>query len=313
MKIPSLSSAVLVGILTMFLGTPAKAVVVLSDNFNSYADNAAIQAAWALGTTTGSSNATLGTSSTMPFVPTGTQSPALNTLAPMTSNFMSLGNGVVYRNLSMTVTQDWTVDISILGATYSRSFYFLMLDSATNSGYGVWWNGANVNQNSANGSVSIRKLTNLDTSSYANFTGTGTGGVQNTGTILGSFVNPRPTGDTTTTGMFIGYPVTAAPSNAVDAATYDTNNWMGYVDWSLTWSASTGQLSLYANGNLRSQVTDTTFSSFNRLYLKGGTNGLFDDITVTAVPEPSVAALVGLACGTGSLVAWRRRRAVRTS
>lgn len=296
------------GIFTVVLGTTANAEVVLSDDFNSYADTAALQAAWPNALTTPGSLPVLGTSATAPFQITGAQETKLNTLTPMTSNFMSLGNGVVSHDLGVNLSTDWTVDISILGSTYARSFYFLMLDANTNSGYGVWWNGANVNQNSANGSVSIRKLTNLNFSTFATITATTAGGVQETATILGAFTNPRA--DMSTTGMFTGYPVTATSGSDVNAATYNADGWMGYVDWSLTWVAATGQLTLFANGNQRIQVTDNTFTNFNRIYLKGGTNGLFDDLVVssTVIPEPSALTLAALAGGTGALLAWRRRR-----
>lgn len=302
MKTSSLPAAVL---LSMLLGASVNAAVVFSDNFNSYADTAALQAAWQQGTSTPGSNPTLGTSSTTPpiYQFTGTQPDKLNTLNPFTSNFMSLGNGVVYRDIGTTVTEDWTLNVSILTNQYSRSAYALLLDSTGTSGYGLLWNGTNINQNSGNGLVSIRKLNNASYTSWETFNTAVNAG------LLGSALNPRGTGGTAT-GMITGYPLLAAPSTDQNAATYDTDNWQGFVDYSLTWVAATGQLTLYANGVQISQVIDTANTSFSRVYLRGNSNALFDDVSVEAIPEPTVTALVGLACGTGALLAWRRRRAV---
>lgn len=85
----------------------------------------------------------------------------------------------------------------------------------------------------------------------------------------------------------------------------------------LDWQASTGTLSLYygaAGGpagsasTLLASVTDTTYSSFTQFQLgdinAGGYYSVFDDVLVTAVPEPTSIALAALGAG---FVLIRRR------
>ncbi|MGE9269421.1 MAG: hypothetical protein ACQKBU_01345 [Verrucomicrobiales bacterium] len=214
--------------------------------------------------------------STMSFDPT-----PLNTLTPTpaSGNFMSLGNGVAYRDLGQTVTQDWTLSAKVLFSSYQRGLRVVLLDAAGEKGYGFAWASQAPDQYSGNGSI---KITKFDDSGYTDWS---------------SFNGFTDYGTTGSDHAVTGYDVLATSGGSQDDATYNTSSWDDMATVTLSWESSSGLLTLSVDGEEMATHTDTEFSSFSSIYLKGNTYAYFDDISVTAIPEPlSTASSIAVCC-----------------
>jgi hypothetical protein len=251
--------------------TAHSAQIVFSDDMN-YESSAAMQAAWlpAFGVS-GGANPALATNAT--FTPTNISS---QTPAPASGAFMSLANGARYRSLGGTLTGDWSLDVKMLHNSYTRYQSIFLLNEAGTEGYGLAWSGTNVDQNGGRGLVQIVKFSDFSYSDYNSFSG---------GTTIGGSAN---SGQPVT-----GYTVTGTPGgSAQNSATFDTSSWADFLDLRLEWKATTRELTLYSEGVQVRQTTDTDFSEFSRVYVRGNTTTYFDSIVVTTVPEPGVLAFV---------------------
>ncbi len=271
------------GVLVLGGGAARADVIVFSDAMD-YADNAAIQAAWANAGTGGNNPAVV---SNLTFVPAPISG---NTPAPVSQPAMSLANGVRFRELGTTLTNSWTLELKMLMSNYSRSQRVYLLNATGTEGYGLEWGSTNVNQNSGNGLVSIRKFSNNTYTNWDTFP---------QGALLGSTANSLH--------PVTGYAVTHAPDAIASNATYDST-WAGMADIKLTWDSTTNVLTLYVDGDQRVQATDADFSSFSRIYLRGNTAGYFDEIKVSTIPEPGA---MGLITAAGGVVMLRRHRSDR--
>jgi len=177
-----------------------------------------------------------------------------------------LPNSLQSRSLGTTLTKDWTMTFQMLQTAVQRGSWLGLLDSTGQSGYGVLWDSGN-NGLTSQGTVTIRKFSLASPiSSWST-----------NGTQIGS-------------SAASGHQITAEP----------------LANFSLSWEAATGKLSVSVDGTQLIQVTDTSFTSFSTLYVKGNTSQYLDNIVVSTVPEPSEIAL--LACGLGVLALAGRRR-----
>ena len=70
------------------------------------------------------------------------------------------------------------------------------------------------------------------------------------------------------------------------------------------WEKDTELLSISVDGDERLTATDTNFSSFSRIYIKGNVAQYYDDIVVTAIPEPDTVAFLAMA---GAMLVTRRK------
>lgn len=246
-----------------------RAGVVFSDGMD-YANDAALRTVW----TNLYANNFIKTAVLYGPTPLAAQSGAD---VPASGKYMAMGNGVSSAELGTTITNDWSLTVKVLHRNYSRSQSFYLLDSTGSQGYGVVWGSGSVNQYDGNGVYTIRKFDNSTHSDWGTF---GTGG--QSGSVL-SGSHP-----------VTGYEVTAAPSSDQNSATYDTSSWADFVTLRLDWSATSGALELYEDGTLVGQTTNTSFSSFSRIYLRGNTDGYFDDVEVSvpdAAPEEEYTVL----------------------
>lgn len=176
-------------------------------------------------------------------------------------------NSLSTRSIGTTLTGDWTLSYNVLQTTTVRGTWLGLLDSTGQYGYGVLWDSGNSGI-TGTGTVSIRKF-DLTTpiSDWA----------QN-GTQIGSNASS-------------GHQITATPMAL----------------FTLTYVAATGTLTLYVDNVLKLSVTDTSFSSFSTVYLKGNSYQYYDNILIT-VPEPAPVSLL-LTAGLGAwLLVGRRRR-----
>jgi len=55
---------------------------------------------------------------------------------------------------------------------------------------------------------------------------------------------------------------------------------MPLAEFKLLRDSSKGELKLYVDGVERLSVADSSFNSFSRIYLRGNSNALFDDVMV---------------------------------
>ncbi|WPJ97255.1 hypothetical protein SH580_05980 [Coraliomargarita algicola] len=211
---------------------------------------------------------------------------------PTGNRYMKLANGVAYTDLGQTITQDWTLSVNVLHSDYQRGMRMLLLDADGEAGYGFGWNSGLVNQYGGNGSVSITKFQDTTYSDWSTFNGSADLAIGNSGHAI------------------TGYDVTATDetsSSNDDLATYDTENWTGFASISLSWKASTGLLTLSVDGEEIVTHTDTDFSSFSTIYIKGNSSNYIDNILVT-VPEPNGASLVMAITALGAVAMLRRSR-----
>jgi parallel beta-helix repeat protein len=159
-----------------------------------------------------------------------------------TAPYLRQGNGTAKATLPSTVTGNWTLSFKALHTNYSRGLWIGLFDASGTQGYGISWDSSIATAYSGQGFVNIRKFS---LTSEPVFSDTGTSLTPNTGS-----------------GHTIG--ATTAPM-----ARYE-----------LSWDAATNTLYLSINGIPKASCTDTSYSSFSRIYLRGSTYALFDDVTL---------------------------------
>lgn len=253
--------------------------VVMEDNFD-YADNEALRAVWLLAGTSPGNNAS-------PTLETTFTSDASGQSAGLSSQAMKLRNGLIYRELGQTVTDDFSLNFKMLQSNYPRGQYLGLINEDGTQGYAISWISAQVDSRQGQGYAELIKIDYPG--GWNDFTQTGSAMDGNTGS----------TGHPAT-----GYEVLSAPDHNPSNATYGTT-FTGLVDFELTWEKDTGALTLYIDGDERLSTIDTDFDSFSRVYLRGNSSVFVDDVLVTTVPEPGTLGL--LLVGT-ALMASRRRR-----
>ncbi|MFA5689464.1 MAG: hypothetical protein WC959_10015 [Kiritimatiellales bacterium] len=249
---------------------------VIYSNGMNYANNAALRTDWTTvyGEITVQQNASFGAAGL-----------AGQTPSPASGSFMSAGNAIAYDSLGTTVTGDWSLSVKMLHNNYGRGHGIFLLNEAGTQGYGIMWTGGNVSQYGGKGTYTIRAFNNPTHNNHSTF---------GAGNVIGSSVNGSH--------WLTGYEVTATSGTDQDNATFDTSTWNDFVELTLTWEAETGILTLFEGANQIIQVTDTSYSSFSRVYIRGNNNGFFDDIVVTAaVPEAGTIGLF-LISGAGLFI-----------
>lgn len=181
--------------------------------------------------------------------------------------YTSIYNGLIRRDLDSPISgADWDVSFKMLHVYKQRGGWLGLFNDAGTQGYGLQWDSGNAaDPEIGNGTVSIRKF-DLD-SELQTWTTIGTQLGSNTGS---------------------GHEMSTAP----------------FADLSLSWDADTGTLTASVDGVEMLVRTDTAFSDFSRIYLRGNTYVKYDDIVVNAVPEPvGLLAILPIA----GLMARRRR------
>lgn len=172
--------------------------------------------------------------------------------------YAQLQNGLISRSLSTTVTTDWTVSFRLTNPDRQRGTWLGLFDETGKYGYAFFWDSGNDNPGPGNGTVSIRKF---DLTVSLN-------DWQINGTQLGSPVN---------SGHVI------------------TNSTMANI--TLSWQQATGTLTITVDGVTKVTLTDTSFNSFSKIYIKGNGRQYYDDIIVTAadpVPEGASLSVLGM-------------------
>jgi hypothetical protein len=322
----------------------ADAQIVFSENFNGYADTAAVQAAW---TSTGGASG-LGLTNSINFTPTGVSDQSgLSNLGRFNSN--QFATKALATNIA--AGKSWSISIDATFETYSRTMAFGLTDS-TGAGYVLRWNATNVWQNSGRGSVSIhehsgafaatndttrygvgfapgtnttlaeRPTYTLDGTSQNVPTGSPTGYTQGSSSngfapVIGYRRNSGTDAQTQTT-YELTYPDTNAgsagwqPSTALNNDIAYVNSWQGLVTWTLKYDAVTGILSLFNDSPDNPNHGIPTYRVLDPTPLNSITWSQFYlsgqsadfDNIVVAVPEPTSLGL--LAVGAWGLM--RRRR-----
>jgi hypothetical protein len=172
-----------------------------------------------------------------------------------TEPYATTGNGLNSRSLSQTVTESWTLSFDVLqNGTAARGTWVGLFNAAGTQGYGVLWDTTNNTTAYPHGLVTIRKF---DLSSPIS-------SWSENGTAISSTKDP-------------GHSIQAVAPMA---------------DFVLSWNKLTGALSLSVDGTAIVSVNDTSFSSFSQIYVKGNALQYYDNMSVTAVPEPSAALLL---------------------
>lgn len=255
---------------------PTMAVEVFNDDFN-YVDSSAFEAAW-----TRADGSSGGITSSI------TTSSSSETVTPATAPVLKLSNGLYYDDLDQTLSGDWTLSTKLLHSQYSRSQMIFLTNAEGSQGYGIEWGGAGQpTQFGGDGYLRMRKL-DLDDDNP--LTDDAWSDWSTSGSIMGS------------TGSSTDHPVTGYEYIS-EGAYSETFEGLGLVQ--LTFDSATGTLTAYMDGVQKNQTTDTEFSSFGRVYIRGNTSGYFDDIVVDGVvPEPGSIGLMMI----GSVMLLSRKR-----
>lgn len=179
---------------------------------------------------------------------------------------VAFNNASQARNLGVTLTEDFTLTAWVAINGYQRR---LQIGLGTVSGalgdapfddgrgYSVQWNGASPGQFGGNGWFQVYK--------------------QPSWSAFSPQVNPLFASNTQGFTPPTRYALPAA--GATDPLQYSpSDTFLGYSEIKLTWSNATDTLEVYQDGNLVSSATDSTYSSFNYLFVGGGTRSYFDRI-----------------------------------
>jgi hypothetical protein len=236
------------------LGNRAVGQTVFDENFSTYSNSTELRSAWTL----------LG-GDTVNYWFLG-----VDTGITSDNRYGVLNNGLISRQLSQTVTSDWTLAFEGMINAPSRSAWVGLFDATGTHGYTIYME-TNTNDN---GRISIRKF---DLSS--------------------------PLTDWTQQGTVI------AGQSQFGAVSPDAIGTLPLTSITLNYISESATLQVYVDGTKLVEVTDSSFSSFSQIFIKGGTgnSGFYiDNITVTTIPEPTsagcVMGVVLIAC-----LAFRRR------
>lgn len=191
--------------------------------------------------------------------------------------YAKLNNGTAYVNLNRVLTNDFILTVDALHTSYSRYLWVGIFNATGTQGYGFSWDSSGVTSYSSGGGVTIKK-----------------------------FSVSNPTTDLTwnTLGTALGSTVASGhnPGNTSAAAISSP-----FAQFKLTWSNDTHTLQLSVDGIVLSTVTDSSFTSFGRVYLSGNGSGLYDNLSV-ATPTGATSAFTtfeaesGVNTTTGSVV-----------
>lgn len=185
------------------------------------------------------------TQSSDPIGPAGTEAAHAPYLALSNS---STNEGVVRAELGRELTKDWKVVWKMLTLNpghSGRAQFLAMLNGNGTQGYAVIWNTDEGEGNE--GRVSLRKIDQTEEF------GSGPGSLGSGQIGPSSFAGHEAFADETAS----------------------------FAEFELSWEAGTGRLTLKIDDVEKLEITDPSFSSFSRIYLRGNGTGLFDDIVVS--------------------------------
>lgn len=189
-----------------------------------------------------------------------------NHLPPVQSGYtlMSANNRGAYHDLPETLTSGWTVSVSMLLTAYSRSASVGLMDSTGANGYGFSLNTSNPGSFNGKGFATLRKIDSWVTAAF-----TATQGTQ-LGANAGGVAYPN------------GFELPpGGPFNTTDGIPYAPDApFLGFTTFDLSWTPS-GVLTLSQDGTPLRTFTDTSFTSFSRVYYGSGSVGFVDNITVS--------------------------------
>jgi hypothetical protein len=174
----------------------------------------------------------------------------------LSSSYIGLNNRVIGANLSREITTDWTLSIDVLNTTYPRSQWVGVFNAAGTQGYGFVWTTNQAAQWGSQGTVFITKY---------------------------NVAGPSSLTFNITTGATALTPLVPSGHNASNTTTAAISP--PFAHFQLKWNAETHTLTLSVDGVQQATYIDTSspYTTFSRVFVSGNTNGLFDNLSVTAV------------------------------
>lgn len=174
--------------------------------------------------------------------------------------YLQINNGVARAELPATVSGNWTLTCKALHSQYSRTLWIGVFNAAGTQGYGFLWNSSNSGSWGGQGYVTIQKFS------------------------LGAQPAWADVGSALSANAGSGQIATAGPMAKIE----------------LSRDAASNTLYLRINGIPKAQVTDSSFTSFKRVYLRGNTTSSFDDVCLlTETPPTGTAITNAVNLGTG--------------
>lgn len=252
------------------LAGTANAALVYSENFDSYANSVALSTAW-------NGGGGIMTS----YTPAGASNAPLVTLPSQAAAF---GNAMGYQNLPSTVNNDFTLEFNMISTAYGRAGKIVLTDSTGKQGYSLLWDSSGPTGGGGGFFKFFTVNRTTPISGWNDYTGFAA-------TVFYPGSNAHPS---------TGVPV------SIDGTTYGaTPSSPVMADITVNWVKSTGTFTISEDGAVKQTLSDPNFNTFDRIYLTGNTSTVFDNITLSTVPEPTT--LLG-SLGLMSLWGLRRRR-----
>jgi hypothetical protein len=185
---------------------------------------------------------------------------------------MRLGNAIMFRELGVTLTEDFTITANVAISGYSRSLQIGLADS-TGAGYSLQWNAAQPTTHSGNGAFVL-----FAQAAWPVIT-------PNESTVPGTAqLSVATSSRTPPTGYVLPTPVPPSPGPLQYSP---SDEFLGYTEIKLVWSAAEGTLQAFQDNALLTDETPVVtgpdvglYNSFTRLYVGGGTNVFIDSVMV---------------------------------
>jgi hypothetical protein len=231
-----------------------------TDDFESYANDAAVQTVWQ-----GKAHVD---SSFKPhdLIPAGTPGAGNQDLK---GQALRVRNQIVLRDLGAQLSGDVKLSFTALHSTYQRALWVGLLDAQGRKGVAVHWDASTPNNADGNGFVSLVKY-ELD--SPLDDWKTERKGEKLAPSVHG--VHPAT-----------GYRVLESRGIEVAAASFDPN-WKGFARFELIRQASTGRWMVRMNGVPILEAASPDMHSLRQIVVIGTGNSFFDNITVEFADQP---------------------------
>lgn len=167
--------------------------------------------------------------------------------------YIRMNNSLARTTLGRTVNRSFELTVRLRHTTYQRGLWVGIFDEAGQHGYGAHWDSSVSTSYSGQGFVNIRKFD-----------------------LASEIVAWNQSSSIISSNAGSGHVVS------------DTR----FALFCLRWDADTHVLTLSVDGKIKATCTDTSFSSFSRVYLKANGDCYFDDITIKTGYEQALLCTV---------------------
>ncbi len=245
-------SGIAAGALALFAAY-TQAGVVFSERFDDYQSDGALRAVW---TKAGGSAPSICRefADALPSTPDQSISPSVR-----------LGNGLAYREIGQKLSGSWTLAVEMLHSNYLRGAGIAIMDAAGEHGYLLIWDSGKAGNNSGMGSFTFYKQDLKQ--EWSNWKAKGT-------PVKVTAANGATVGYTKTNHAVVGY------ASNDGGKTYGTD-WEGFAHVTVSYDAALHTFTIRMDDAVIFTYTDSAFTGFSRVYLRGNSFSYFDNVVVS--------------------------------